>query len=180
MIYILDANEAQETWYVKEKPTIAIRCRSSQYCIDWFKKLERSVVEYKPLRDEGNYADILELTFDDLGYDKSIVKPRFPGDYERTAAFRNSQLTKQGFSLFNGLHALEIIKFLKKNEGKFKHIMVNCESGESRSPAIALTLQERLGGEIWTSSQFGLSDKNKLVYQRMNTVFDRRWNSFPN
>ena len=66
---------------------------------------------------------------------------------------------------FSQMHANEIWRFINR-EGACDTLCVSCDSGESRSPAIAaaiLLLQNDSDSEIWTSREY---HPNRLVYKR--------------
>lgn len=115
MIYVLDAISACN--FCPKKKTIAIRCMSSENG----RACER--VAYGEL-DSKKYVDILPLIFDD-------ILPYM----ERSSISRDRDLVA-----FKKEQAREIGNFLEKYWGEFEDIMVHCNGGASRSPAVGAAI----------------------------------------
>ncbi|MEI7718967.1 MAG: hypothetical protein WCI72_03800 [archaeon] len=115
MIHVFDATSAREFNPVTR--TIAIRCMSSENG----RVYER--VKYGEL-DSRKYVAILPLTFDDIL--PCMEKSAIGGDRD-LIAFKEEQ-------------AREIGDFLGAYWGEFEDIMVHCNGGASRSPAVGAAI----------------------------------------
>ena len=146
MIHVFDRDYVQEEWFPQE-PTIAIRCLSSKYIRELSKNRSGLMPEIRYDFLRGDYVYILPLVFDDI---------------------RNPKEGDKRYVLFREVHAEKIKRFVEKNLGKFKDVMVHCDAGMSRSCAVAVALGEHYGWEydkeILTRHQFG---PNALVYKTL-------------
>jgi predicted protein tyrosine phosphatase len=68
--------------------------------------------------------------------------------------------------LFTGAHAREILTFVNKHKSKIVSIIVQCEGGMSRSPAIAAALSKLMNGDDSRYFKDG-RQPNMLVYDTM-------------
>ncbi len=150
MIHVLDATGARE--FIPSKKTIAIRCMSSENGRVFEK------VAYGEL-DSRRYISILPLIFDDIlpCMEKSAI------DKDRDLiAFKEEQ-------------AREIGNFLEKYWGEFEDIMVHCNGGASRSPAVGAAIGDHFNLEynpriLWRqengpNSHVYTTLLNSLIYQ---------------
>lgn len=123
------------------KPTIAIRCLSSKLAA------RAQHIRYDELFLEKEYVGVLPVVFDDL---REYMK---------------------GHILFNEDHARKIRDFVEKHMGKFEEVMVHCDAGASRSPAVASALGNHYGWHyddgILMRCERG---RNQLVYDILTRV----------
>lgn len=165
-----------------ERPTFAIRCKSSDYYVEKRKKnaenadcLYGALPEYTDLFEQQKYEGVLELKFDDVGYvsteDIEELSAEFgPGLWnyrdkaksEKAVAEENAKLVKEGFVLFSEQDAISVKSFLEGMLGKTKDGLIQCDAGMSRSRALAVSFAIRYRLEI---------DKNADTYYPLGSLF---------
>jgi len=80
--------------------------------------------------------------------------------------FEDMEHNYKDYILFQDKHAEQIYEFASEMAKKVEIILVHCQAGISRSPAVAAVLDKAfLGGE--TKSYFDEYHPNKLVYKKM-------------
>jgi hypothetical protein len=91
--------------------------------------------KYRAIRP-GCGKDALNLSFHDLD----------PAAIRRTAAFEKDSVRGQELidGCFTESHAEMLVAFVGKSK---KTVVVNCEAGISRSPAVVLALRRKFGGD---------------------------------
>ena len=148
MLYAFDKVFVEREWY-PVRPTVAIRCRSSEYARRF------RMFEYRELFLQREYKGILSLTFDD-------INPARDGK------------DNKGYVLFDENLARQIKLFIQENMGKFEDVMVHCDDGISRSCAVAAALGDYYGweydGGIWFRSERGT---NMLVYDTLTRILEQ-------
>ena len=99
-------------------------------------------------------------------------KPKLPKNKNRIATlsleFHDFDRQYDGFKLFSKEDALNVFEFLKQNKD-IKNIVIHCDAGISRSPAIAAALAKIFNGD--DSKYFEKYLPNMLVYKTMIDVW---------
>jgi predicted protein tyrosine phosphatase len=72
--------------------------------------------------------------------------------------------------LFNEADAERILDFVGEVRPRIERLMVHCEAGASRSPAIAAAISRVYFGEDREFFRFGVYDPNRLVYHTLIDV----------
>lgn len=93
---------------------------------------------------KGFYSNIIELFFDDISYDNN--------DPDNIA------------NIISDIEAKEIINFVKNLSNNCHEIVVHCDYGEGRSPAVAAAIS-RLFNQNFDMSKY--PKINKLVYDKI-------------
>lgn len=119
--------------------------------------------EFPPLSTEAKDSrkGILQLRFEDM--DNS------PGMYGTAVAF--------DYVLFSEEHAKQILDFVFKEHAQVPVILVHCEGGISRSPAVAAALTKIMGGD--DSPLFQIHMPNRRVYSILLKTWEERNNGSP-
>jgi hypothetical protein len=173
-----------------QRPTFAIRCKSSDYYVEKRKKnaenadcLYGALPEYTDLFEQQKYEGVLELKFDDVGYvtDSEIRELsidfgfglwnyRDKAKNEKAAIEENAKLVREGFRLFSDQDALNAKNFLEGMLGKTKDGLISCDAGMSRSRALAVSFAFKHGLEIDENADDYYPLGNLYVFKKMRKV----------
>jgi len=85
-------------------------------------------------------------------------------------AFHDLVMPVDGCQLFDAEHAHRILDFVKVSWGRIQVLVVHCEAGASRSPAVAAALSRIYLGEDRDFFRPGVYDPNYLVYHTLLNV----------
>jgi len=99
-----------------------------------------------PPIDENNRVGLLQLAFPDL------------------------EVPVAGYGLFGDEHAHRILEFVQEVWHAVELLVVHCEAGASRSPAVATAISRIYLGEDREFFRPGVYDPNYLVYQTLLNV----------
>jgi predicted protein tyrosine phosphatase len=166
-------------------PTIAIRCLMSKFCE---KRHDRKNEDCLFLEDQ--YVDVLNVVFDDIiekecGEDVSWFSRAKASDLQRRLeagkveddffSFERKPDDGSDYIYFNGAQALDIKRFVAKNMGKFKDVMIHCFAGVSRSWATCAAIGDHYKQEAFKYDEYECWFRengfpNPLVYERLTRV----------
>lgn len=85
-------------------------------------------------------------------------------------AFPDLAMPVEGCDLFDEEHAHRILDFVQDVWRRIELLMVHCEAGVSRSPAVAAAVARIHFGEDREFFRPGVYDPNRLVYQALLNV----------
>lgn len=106
--------------------------------------------------DNENCLDVLYIKFDDINYSDDRV-----GEYECPILEKDAKM---------------ILSFVFKYKNQVNDILIHCEAGMSRSPAVALALSTILNEdkpENFIQSLYGLKHANNLVYDTIIKTYKK-------
>lgn len=94
---------------------------------------------------------------------KTKLKKGYSGKLKLT--FHDIDGDCPGLTKFRLLHAVMILRFLRRINKRNRHLVINCGTGASRSVAVALFVSKKYSLRINTEKD--LSNYNKLVYEKL-------------
>ena len=166
-------------------PTIAIRCLMSKLCEEKYQRRNED-----SLFLEDQYVDVLRVVFDDIRQKEDgrevprLYRTQATDLRERLRAgevedrffnFERKPDDGSDYIYFNGAQALDIKRFVAKNMGKFKDVIIHCYAGVSRSWATCAAIGDHHKQEAFKYDEYECWYRdgyfpNPLVYERLTRV----------